>query len=81
MTLHTQDQIAANRAADEFWGDDDDWRECWNCGGEGRDTTMCKCEYVVDICFCQRPEYVDCQTCDGEGGWEISPNDKPEDTS
>ena len=65
-TLHDLDQINANRAADEFWGD---WVDCYACGGEGLDDTMCECERVVDICFCLRPQPVECQVCHGDGGW------------
>jgi len=42
------------------------WVDCWNCGGEGYTHHDCG----EDTCCCLVPELnVECDVCDGEGGW------------
>lgn len=45
-----------------------EWRECWNCGGEGVSHHDCG----EDTCCCFMPEdNVQCDICGGNGGWHI----------
>lgn len=50
----------------EKCGNELDWRECWNCGGECYSDHDCG----EDTCCCLYPEdNVPCDICDGRGGW------------
>lgn len=52
------------------------WRDCWNCGGEGFSDHDCG----EDCCCCLHPENnVECDICDGEGGWKACPFCSPEE--
>ena len=60
----------ANRRFAEAEGSDDDFVECWNCGGEGYSGHDCG----EDCCCCADPEpNVVCHVCNGKGGWK-NPN-------
>lgn len=56
--------------ADYSQFDDDDWQECWDCGGEGV-TEDCQCSEFEDTCMCLNPKPRGCSTCKGQGGWTI----------
>ena len=46
--------------------EDDDWIECWHCGGDGVSHHDCG----EDTCCCLAPEdNVRCDICFGKGGW------------
>jgi len=56
-------------------GNDMEWRDCWNCedGYSGHDCGE-------DCCCCLEPEdNVECDICDGEGGWLACPICTPEE--
>lgn len=46
---------------------DGTWHHCWRCGGEGS----------VEPRNSEDGELVDCEECEGEGGWPC-PNPEPE---
>lgn len=51
-------------------GEEMDWIECENCGGEGFVGHDCG----EDSCVCLEPEdNVLCDVCNGEGGWRECP--------
>lgn len=46
---------------------EDEWIECNFCGGEG----LIEHDCGEDTCCCIDPELnVECDTCEGNGGWE-----------
>lgn len=50
----------------EKCGNELDWRDCWQCGGEGYTDHDCG----EDCCCCLNPEpNVRCDECRGKGGW------------
>ena len=55
----------ANPPSPERLGSDDEWVECWNCGGDGYADHDCG----EDCCCCADPEpNVVCHVCHGKGG-------------
>jgi len=47
-------------------GNEKDWRDCYNCGGEGYSYHECG----EDVCCCLNPQdNVVCDICDGQEGW------------
>lgn len=47
-------------------GAEKEWRDCYNCGGEGFSYHDCG----EDCCCCLDPEdNVTCDICEGAGGW------------
>ena len=48
-----------------------DWQECYKCGGNGEDDTMCECQMIEDNCVCLHPAPVRCDICRGKGGWAV----------
>lgn len=53
-------------------GEELDWVECWECGGEGEGDEFHDCG--EDTCCCLHPEPGRCPECHGEGGWLECPN-------
>ena len=49
------------------WLDDkgNEWRDCWDCGGEGFHDGDCTC--MDDCCCCLTPDPPTCRTCRGTG--------------
>lgn len=55
-------------------GNDMAWADCYNCGGEGFSDHDCG----EDCCCCLNPEdNVECDICDGNGGWWACPTCEP----
>lgn len=59
-----------NEYMDEYM---DEWVDCGECGGEGVNMTMCACQVLEDTCCCLSPTPIECNICDGEGGWHPIP--------
>lgn len=56
-------------------GEEKEYRECWNCGGDGTDGHDCG----EDTCCCFVPEdNATCDICRGEGGFLVCPSCYPE---
>jgi hypothetical protein len=57
---------------EETWLDDngDEWRACWQCGGEGELEGQCTC--MEDCCCCLDPEPPNCDLCRGRGALRVS---------
>jgi hypothetical protein len=52
-----------------------EWKECWNCGGEGFSHHDCG----EDCCCCAEPEdNVSCDICEGHGGFYVCARCYPE---
>lgn len=67
-----QNEVNGGTPLAEPLGSDDDWVDCWNCGGEGYEGHDCG----EDCCGCADPEpNVPCHVCHGKGGWK-NPNNR-----
>ena len=51
--------------------DDDNWTDCWDCGGSGEHEDICQCSDFEDTCCCLNPMPKRCSTCKGKGGWPV----------
>ena len=70
MNSTEQNESKAGSPLAEPTGSDDEWVECWNCGGDGYADHDCG----EDCCCCADPEpNVVCHVCHGKGGWS-NPN-------
>jgi hypothetical protein len=55
-------------------GEEMEWKECWNCGGKGgRDWEDLQFE---DPLWYSPDDFVECDECNGVGGFWICTNDK-----
>jgi hypothetical protein len=55
---------------DDYFYEFSEWVDCWNCGGSGFSHHDCG----DDCCCCADPgDNVECDICDGVGGWDRKP--------
>jgi hypothetical protein len=64
MTNLSADLVPENRVCGQHGHKQ--WVDCYNCGGEGYSDHDCG----EDCCCCLDPEpNVECDICEGDGGW------------
>lgn len=72
--MSTETVTVANDAHCKNCGDQKQWIDCYNCGGEGYSHHDCG----EDCCCCLEPEdNVVCDICRGEGGYRLCPSCHP----
>lgn len=74
--MSSEEHVAFRTPTCERCGAEQTYRDCWNCGGEGNSYHDCG----QDTCCCLDPEdNVECDICEGDGGWWACPFCNPDD--